>query len=170
MIPLFRTLKMPKTFLILLLFLSCHKEKDNPGNYLIGTWAISSRTVSATVYGKTVEQYLIEEGYGQVTAGEISNSFYNSLVELYSGTTEFKPDSTFTGTIFGIQETGTWSMNSERDKMTLTGSISGRILVIVLGLNTQNLHVTFTKTFSDDIDNDGTPENAWINVDENLSK
>ena len=157
------------TSAILLLFAvqSCKKD-PTPTSDLIGTWTSDEITLSATVNGKTLLQYYMDEF--DLTAAEAQSyvDMVNSIMEDYfpqNMTIQFKSDNTYTSTTDGEPDNGTWSMSSDEKKLTTDPGTADQLILDVIELTSDKLHLRIVQNQSEDINGDEVSEILVVTVD-----
>jgi len=157
------------TSAILLLFAvqSCKKD-STPTSDLIGTWTSDEITLSATVNGKTLLQYYMDEF--DLTAAEAQSyvDMVNSIMEDYfpqNMTIQFKSDNTYTSTTDGEPDNGTWSMSSDEKKLTTDPGTADQLILDVIELTSDKLHLRIVQNQSEDINGDEVSEILVVTVD-----
>ncbi|HLF33963.1 MAG TPA: lipocalin family protein [Cyclobacteriaceae bacterium] len=157
--------------LLLINFTSCNKEEETAQDNLIGTWTISDVTLDTDIGGKTVIQYFVEVlGFSEADAATYSAIFDAALEESFSGTVEIKSDNTYITTIDGNTDTGTWELSSDGKKLTLDGGTADEAIFDVISLTKNLLHINFTETQTEDLNEDTVPETITMEVDMTLTK
>lgn len=161
-------------FLIILtgiLISSCKKDSKNAQNDLIGTWKTGTSTFVATVGGKTMNQYFIDSmGLTAADAQLYANLFNLTLQQNFTGTITFKSDKTYTSTLGGQNDTGTWDLSSAGDKLTINSSTGQPLILDVITLNANTLHVKWVENGSYDLNGDNVNENIAVNADMTFTK
>ena len=148
-----------------LLLSSCSKD-STPADDLIGTWTTESATFTAMVGTKTMTQYFIDElDYTPAEAQTFVDLFNTMMQQAFTGTIQMKSDNTYTGTLGGEADTGTWSLSSDGKKLTIDSSTEEPMVLDVIELTSSVLHLQGTETETDDLNDDGTPETITITVD-----
>ena len=168
--------KLPNLKLILIILISagilsaCSKKTETPSNQLIGTWTISSATADITVNGKSLTQYYTDLGSTQTEAAQLAQIIESSIQQSFTGTVTVKSDNTYTATISGSTDSGTWSLNSDGTKLTLVDSNNVSSTYDIVNLDSHNLELSFVTTEQDDLNSDGTPDTITLNVNMKLTK
>lgn len=156
------------TFLFVLLtgvvLTSCDKDKDDKDNNLVGTWTVDSTHVNATVNNKTMLQYFTDLGLSPTDAQTAATSFNQSVSQAFSGTINFKSDGTYTSSLGGQADNGTWTLNNTNDKLTVDSSTDNPITLNVTRLTNNKLELGWSDAASQDINNDNVPENIAVDV------
>ena len=89
----------------------------------VGVWTIESTEVSMTVNGGTPYAYFAKQlGTTEAQAKVFVDAMFSEM-ETNSGTMEFKANGTYESKTNGIvEDTGTWSANADKTKLTTTSS------------------------------------------------
>jgi len=149
---------------------SCKKDSD-PSDDLIGTWNSTSSSFDAMVGNKTLVQYFTEDMGLSAADAQLAVSLFNvTLQQNFTGTIKFNSDNTYTSTLGGQNETGTWSLSSDGDKLTIDPSTDDAIIFDVDTLTASQLQVHFSETGSDDLNGDNVPETISITANMTFSK
>ena len=161
-------------FLIMgLLITSCNKDDDKDAqDDLIGTWNVWASNFNTSVGDTTLTQYLIDSLGMSADQAQIYTTVFNStLQQSISGTLTFKSDNTYTSTLGGQTDTGTWSLSNDRKKLTMTSTTNSTpIQLDVVMLTNENLEVSFTETDSVDLNEDTVPEIITVKANLKLVK
>jgi len=153
-----------------LILSSCSKDSTTT-NDLIGTWTTQSSTFTATINGKTMTQYFIDNmGLTSTEAAQAVALFNTTLQQSFTGTIQMKSDNTYTDTMGGGTDTGTWSLSSDNKKLTIDSSTEAPVILDVIELTSSKLHLKGTETETDDLNGDSTPETIIVNIDLTLTK
>lgn len=153
-----------------LILSSCSKDSA-PDDDLIGTWTMGSVTYNAKVGTKVLSQYLIEDAGYTTDEVQIFTALLNQQIQQnFTGTIQMKSDHTFTSTMNGISGTGTWSLSSDRKKLTIVSNPDPPVILDVIELTSSKLHLQGTETEPVDLNDDGTDEIITVTIDLNLTK
>lgn len=160
------------TLVICSLFLLQSCEKDpKPKDDLIGTWTTEDATFSATVNGKTMTQYFIDEFGITAAEAQLYTDLVNTMLqESFTGTIQFKSDNSYTGTLGGEADNGTWSLSSDAKKLTIDSTDGDPATMNVIELTATKLHLQGTETENDDLNEDGIDETLVVTIDLTLTK
>lgn len=164
---LFRNLFLMMVIPSILFVSGCNKddEPDPTTQKLIGVWQADEISLGASVDGVSLDQYLLNQGYTEQEASDILNLFANIIALGYSGTIEFKSDNTFTSTLGGSVETGTWMVVNGGNDLQMTSDTETTVWVIK-SIGAAQLVLGLTDTYNeDDLNNDGTNEQVDIEVE-----
>ncbi len=149
---------------------SCKKDAGTTDN-LVGTWTVNNPSITAMVGNVELSQYLANVLYLPPAAiTPITQSFYQTFQKSFSGTITIKSDNTYTSTLGGTTDTGTWSLSADGKKLNISSSTKSPMEFDILSLTMNNLELRTMVTYSDDINSDGNPEIIDITVDANLTK
>lgn len=148
-----------------LIFSGCSKEKKATDN-LVGTWTIGTTNISTMVGTRTMAQYFTDVmGMSVADAQTYSVLANQAIQQSFSGTIQIKSDNTFSATFGGKSETGTWSLNSDGTKLTITSGSSGTTVFDIVELTSSILKIRVTDLITEDLNNDGTPESITVTAD-----
>jgi hypothetical protein len=153
-----------------LILSSCSKSSSTSDN-IVGTWGSASYTLTSTVDGMPIQQYLTEvlslsADQAQLIATSINNGFQQSL----PGSIQLKSDNTYTATSTSGTDTGTWSLSSDSKKLTIVPSTGDPITFDIVSLSSSSIHLQWSQTESEDLNSDGTPETLNFAIDLTLNK
>lgn len=153
-----------------LILSSCSKD-STPADDLVGTWTTQSATLTAMVGSKTLIQYFIDELALTATEAQQFNDLFNQqMQQAFTGTIQMKSDNTYTSTLGGESDTGTWSLSSDNKKLTIDSSTESPQIMDVIQLTSSTLHLRGTDTQTEDLNDDGTPETIIATIDLTLTK
>lgn len=148
----------------------CSKDKTATDN-IVGTWTAGDATFAVTVGGMSLSQYYMEMlGLSSTEAQTFTNLFNQSLQQNYSGTIKFNADNTFTASMGGSTDSGTWSMNADGTQLTIDPSTDTPQTFDVIELTSSVLKIRLTDTRSEDLNDDGTDETISVMVDLTLNR
>jgi hypothetical protein len=132
---------------------------------------MKTTTFSVMIGNKTFTQYLIDElGLTAAEAQTYNTLFNTALQQTYTGTIIIKPDNTYTATMGGETDTGTWSLSSDSKKLTIDSSTDDPITFDVIDLTSSLLHLQAKESETDDLNGDDVPETLTITIDLTFSK
>ncbi len=153
-----------------LVFSACSKDKKTTDN-LIGTWTVGTATYNTMVGSRTLTQYFTDVmGLSDAEAQIYSAVVNQSIQQSFSGTIQIKTDNTYSATLGGKSDTGTWSLNSDRTQLTIVSGSDGTQLFDIVQLTSSVLKVKLTNQISQDLNNDGTPESITVTADVTFNK
>ena len=153
-----------------LILSSCSKD-STPAEDIVGTWTMESATFTATINGKTMTQYFIDElGLTATEAQQYTDLFNNAMQQSFTGTMQIKSDNTYTATLGGEPDDGTWSLSSDGKKLTIDSSTEEPMILDVIELTSSKIHLQGTDTETEDLNDDGTPETITVTVDLTFTK
>jgi hypothetical protein len=116
-------------------------------------------------------QYFIDVmGLSSTEAAQAIALFNTTLQQSFTGTIQMKSDNTYTDTMGGGTDTGTWSLSSDNKKLTIDSSTEAPVILDVIELTSSKLHLKGTETETDDLNGDSTPETIIVNIDLTLTK
>jgi hypothetical protein len=153
-----------------LILSSCSKDSTTT-NDLIGTWNTQSSTFTATINGKTMTQYFMDDMGLTADEAQLAIGMFNTqMQQTFTGTIQMKSDNTYTSTMGGTTDTGTWSLSSDGKKITLDAGTEGSTILDVIELTPSKLHVSGTETTTDDLNADGIQDTMVVTIDLTLTK
>lgn len=126
---------------------------------LIGTWTTSSVDIDATVEGQSLTDYLVNEvGLSESEAADQYALFEAALVSEVTGSLTLNADDTYESSFAGGSDSGTWSLSSDENTLTLLEGTD--VIVVTINDITAN---TLSGSLGDDImqdldDDPGTPD------------
>jgi len=147
---------------------SCGKDDDGPAvSPIVGTWNFSDSEISILVDNKSISQFLIANGVDPVEAA-LKESFYKVLLEnaldLPGTSFVFNADGTYSALENGVvQESGTYQLNSNNTKLTITSS-EGPQELDVEELTNNRLILSFSEEEMEDFNQDGTLNTIAIDI------
>lgn len=152
-------------------FTSCNKDDKDPGSNLVGNWTTQTSTFNAKVGDKTLNQYFTDVmGLSASDAQLYTNLFNVTLQQNFTGTIQFKSDNTYTSTLGGKSDNGTWNMSSDGKTLTIDPANDDPVTFDVVKLTSNQLQLHVSETGSDDLNGDNTPENITVDVDLTFTK
>ncbi len=144
---------------------SC-KKSETPTKDIVGTWTSGTITYTAMVGNEPLNQWLLNDsGLSTVEAQTYAAIFDQATQHALAGTIEVKKDGTYTSTLGGSSDSGTWSMSSDGKTLTVDSNSQAPVTLNVVELTSNKLHVTFVETDNSDLNGDGTDEAITINAD-----
>jgi hypothetical protein len=148
-----------------LILSSCSKD-STPADDLVGTWTIQSATFNALIGSKALKQYLIDElSLTDAEAQQFADQFNQQMQQSFTGTIQMKSDNTYTSTMGGTPDTGTWSLSSDNKKLTIDSSTDSPVILDVIELTSSKLQLRGTDTQTEDLNGDDTPETINVTID-----
>jgi hypothetical protein len=160
-------------FLVLisgLMFSSCKKDSTKTED-IVGTWTAGTSTLSVMVGDKTLTQYFIDV----MELPPADAQTYTDLVEQvmaqsFAGTITIKSNGTYTATLGGDADSGTWSLNGDKTELTIISSVDGPMTFDVVQLTSNKLQIHGIEVTSEDLNGDDIPESMHVDVEINFSK
>ncbi len=153
-----------------LIFSSCSKSKKATDN-LVGTWTVGTASFTTMVGTMTLAQYFTDVLHLSATDAQTYTTIFNSgIQQSVTGTIQIKSDNTYSSTLGGTNETGTWILNSDGTQITVTPSTGSPVVFDIVQLTSTVLKLTFTDHQSEDLNNDGTPESITVSINLTLNK
>jgi len=157
-------------FLTGLILSACSKDVT-PADNLIGTWTAETSTFTAMVGNKTLAQYFIDVmGLTAAEAQQFTDLFNQGMQQSFTGTIQIKSDGTYTSSMGGTADTGTWSLSSDSKKLTIDSSTDDAMTLDVIELTSSKLHLNVSESSSEDLNSDGTMETITISIDVTFTK
>ena len=83
---------------------------------------------------------------------------------------QIKSDGTYTSSMGGTTDTGTWSLSSDGKKLTIDSSTEAPMTFDVIELTSSKLHLNVSESNSEDLNSDGTLETITISIDVTFTK
>lgn len=149
---------------IILVFSSCSKKK-NTTDSLVGTWTVGTTTFTSMINDKTVTQYFMDAlGLSATDANTYAAIFNATVQQQFTGTITIKSDNTYTASLGGDSETGTWSLSADGMQLTINSASAGTNVFDIVELTSSVLKVQLTETESEDLNADGTDETITTNA------
>jgi hypothetical protein len=81
-----------------------------------------------------------------------------------------KSDNTYTATLGGEPDDGTWSLSSDGKKLTIDSSTEAPMILDVIELTSSKIHLQGTETETEDLNADLIPETIIVTVDITFTK
>ncbi len=153
------------------IILSSCKKDETSSNDIVGTWTSGTATYTATVGDKSLNQYLMDDlGLTTFEAQAYEAAFNQFTQQSLAGSIELKKDGSYTSTLGGSNDSGTWSLSDNGKTLTIDSDTDAPLTFNVVSLTSDKLHVTYTETQSEDLNEDGTPETVTIDIDLTFNK
>jgi hypothetical protein len=153
-----------------LMFTSCKKDSD-PVDDIVGSWLWQGATFDIMIGNQTLTQYLVEEGGYTVTEAEqLAGIYEQGLEDDFSGTIQVRDDQTYTSNFGGESDSGTWSLSSDRKKLTIDSGTEGSFVFDVAELTSSAMKLQATDTYSDDFNGDEVQETMSIDMELSYTK
>lgn len=152
---------------------SCKKDNDDnsPSNNIVGTWTTGTSTVAVTVGTKTITQYYIDVLRLTASEAALYNTIISELIKQgFAGTVTFKADNTYTSTLGGDVDSGTWILSADGKKLTIDSSTDVPSISDILELTAKSMKVKFEVTDSLDLNEDDIPESLTIIVEMSFTR
>jgi hypothetical protein len=163
-----------KSFFIVLvsgLVISSCKKDSTKTEDIVGTWTAGTSTLSVMVGDKTLTQYFIDEmGLSPEDAESYSDLFEMIIAQSFTGTITVKSDGTYTATLGGGDDSGTWSLNDDETELTIVSGDDGPMTFDVVELTSSKLQIYATEIVSEDLNGDEIPETMTVEITINFSK
>jgi hypothetical protein len=153
-----------------LMFTSCKKDSD-PVDDIVGSWSWQGATFDIMIGNKTLTQYLVEDGgYTATDAATLAAIYEEGLEDDFSGTIQVRDDQTYTSTLGGESDSGTWSLSSDRKKLTIDSETDGPFVFDVAELTSSTMKLQASDTYTDDFNGDEVPETMTIDIELSFTK
>ncbi len=153
------------------LILSSCKKDSTPTKDIVGTWTTGTVSVNAMVGDKTLAQYFMDDaGLSNVVAQTYADAFSQTSQQALAGTLDIKKDGTYTSTMGGSTDSGTWSISADGKTLTIDSNNDVPYTFNIVELTSNKLHITMTENDSEDLNGDGTPETITITADITLTR
>ncbi len=167
----FLTLGILTPVLITGLILSSCKKESKPGDNLVGTWTVNSANFTAMVGNMPLDQYLINVANLPASAIPFVTQTLNQMVDKsLSGTIQINSDNTYTSTLGGSSDSGTWSLSADGKTLNIISSTKSSILFNIVDLTATKMDLSTSIVYSSDLNNDGTPEVINVAADASLTR
>jgi hypothetical protein len=148
----------------------CSNDKKTTDN-LVGTWTVGTSSFTTMVGTRTLTQYFTEVMGLSAAEAQLSSAVVNQTIQQsFSGTIQIKSDNTYSATLGGKNETGTWNLNSDGTQLTIVSGSSGTQVFDIVQLTSSVLKVRLTNQVSEDLNSDGTPESITVTADVTFNK
>jgi hypothetical protein len=153
-----------------LILVTCKKD-DKETNNLVGTWTTGTATYTATVGDKTLTQYYVDVmGMTPQEAALAVTLFSALLQQSLAGTITINANNTYTSTLGGVSESGTWSLSADGKKLTIDPSTDDPVTLDVTVLTSNQLTVGMLDYISEDLNGDEIPETITVNAVINFTR
>lgn len=157
--------------LIIGLIVSSCKKEPNPVDNLVGTWTVNNATYTAMVGNMTFAQYEADVVH---LPPQIISTVTQALTQMVdksiSGTIMIKSDNTFTSTLGGNSDSGTWSLSPNNKTLDIISSTKSPMVFNIIDLSATKMDLSTLINYSADLNNDGTPEVINTNVTASLGR
>ncbi|HNR40646.1 MAG TPA: hypothetical protein PKL65_00310 [Bacteroidales bacterium] len=154
-----------------LFFASCSKKESGPESNLIGTWVFGSATFDTKVGGKSLKKYLMDElELTDAEAQQFVVMFNAMLQQSFTGSLQVKSDNTYSSTMGGETDTGTWSLSDDGKKLTVVSSSEPPVIFDVLELTSSRVMLKTTQFVEEDLNGDDVDEVITVVVEMTFTK
>ena len=92
------------------------------------------------------------------------------MKQSFTGTITIKSNGTYTATLGGDDDSGTWSLNSDKSELTIVSTVDGPMTFDVVQLTSSKLQIHATEITTEDLNGDEIPETMHVDVEINFSK
>ena len=150
------------TIFSLLLFSHCSDDNDVEGENakLVGTWILSSVDAEFMIDGKTMLDYLVDEGELTEIEAELIEVYLKALLEdeLDDGEIIIKSDHTYVVDFGDGIETGTWSYDSSTKYLSINPDDIDEdpVMIMVKSITSTTLTIEQSETIEEEIE-EGIP-------------
>jgi hypothetical protein len=155
---------------IVSLLSSCgNDDDDSPNNTspIVGTWTYSDSELTFLIDDQGIAEFLIANGEDPLVANALENlikSEFEDVLDLQGTSFVFNADGTFSVRENGaVQESGTYQLNSNNTKLTITSS-EGPQEFDVEELTNNKLSLSFSEEEMEDFNDDGTLNTIFIKI------
>ncbi len=149
----------------------CSKKDSASTDSLVGTWTAGTVTFDATVGDMTIAQYFTDvAGYTATEAAQFTALFNAFLQQSFVGTIQINSDGTYTSTLGGSGDSGTWSLSADGKTLTINSSSDVPMDVEIVEMTSNTLKIHMTGTESQDLNNDQVNETINISADITFTK
>lgn len=153
-----------------ILVTSCDKDDDEPADLLVGTWTAQTANADASVGNQTMADYFVGQGFTVSDAQMLTNLFNVTIQQSFTGTITFLADGTYTTTLGGQSDAGTWSLSGDGKQLTIDSNTDETLLLTVDRLTENELEISWTETGEEDLNDDTVPETVVVDVNLTLRK
>jgi hypothetical protein len=144
---------------------SCKKDSSSTITLAGGTWTAGTPTFTAMVGTKTLTQYYTDVmGLTTAQAAQYTAIVNLALMQTFTGTIQFKSDNTYTATLGGTPDSGTWSLSADGKKLTIDSNTEPPETLDVTQLTSNKLTVSLTDNTLEDLNSDGIDETMTVSV------
>ncbi|MEQ8469943.1 MAG: lipocalin family protein [Marinoscillum sp.] len=137
---------------------------------IVGEWEYESADISITINDKDIFDYYME--YFELSEEEaqlLVDTFEESMNDFDGMSWTFTNDGKYVFTDKEGNESGTWALSSDKSKLTVTSGGESEQLNVNF-LTQAKLKVSYTESFEEDMDEDGTMEVFGISIILELKK
>jgi hypothetical protein len=157
-------------FIMGLILAGCKKSETATDN-IVGTWTAGSATYSAMVGDKTLLQYFTDVvGLSAEDAQTQVNLIAAILQQSLTGTITVKSDKTYTSTLGGTPDSGTWSLSADEKKLTIDSSTEDPVIMDVQELSSSKMILGSTETRIEDLNGDSVDETIIVTLTVTFNK
>jgi hypothetical protein len=149
-----------------MLLSGCKKDSTTTSDSIVGTWTTGTPTFTVTVGDKTLEQYFIDvAGLDQATATQYTALFNLLMQQEFMGSITIKEDGTYSSTMGGSTETGTWVLSDDEKTLTITPSGSDPVTVNIVEKTSDQMKAQISTTIEQDLNADGIDETVSVDIE-----
>ncbi len=149
-----------------MLFTGCKKDSTTTDS-IVGTWTAGTPTFTATVGDLTIAQYFTDvAGLSAAQAQQYTALFNLMMQQQFTGTIQINADGTYSATLGGSPETGTWVLSADKKTLTITpdGS-SDPVTVNIVEMTSNQMKAEISQTIQQDLNGDNVDETVAIVVE-----
>ncbi len=149
-----------------MLFSGCKKDSTTSSDSIVGTWTTGTPTFTVTVGDKTLEQYFIDvAGLDQATATQYTALFNLLMQQEFMGSITINEDGTYSSTMGGSTETGTWVLSDDEKTLTINPSGSDPVTVNIVEKTSDQMKAQISTTIEQDLNADGIDETVSVDIE-----
>ena len=153
-----------------LVFTSCSKDSD-PAEDIVGSWTVDGAEFDAKIGNKTLLQYYMEDyGLTEPQAQAAVALFNAFMAQQFTGTIDINADNTYEAVLAGEPDSGTWSLSSDNEKLTIDSDSGETIVFDILELSSDRAVLKTTSSIEEDLDGDEVPEDITLTIEMTLTK
>ncbi len=161
---------LPAILIAGMIFTSCTK-KQNAQDDLIGTWNTGNISYTAKVGNMDLSQYLttvlaVPEAVLQIYMTQVDQAIKQSV----TGKIQINSDNTYSSTLGGNSDNGSWSLSSDGKTLTINSSSKGQMTFSIVNLSASTLELQMTQSDSVDLSGNNNPITIDFDIDASLTK
>lgn len=154
-----------------LILSACSKDDPPASENIVGTWTTVSGIYTAMIGEMTLTDYFIDVMELTEEEAEAVTEYFNLLMqEGFSGTIQLKSDKTYTSTLGGDPDSGTWSLSSDGKKLTIDSATDDPFTLDVIELTSDKLILEIVETIEEDLNGDDIPEEITVTIEMTFNK
>jgi len=158
--------------LIIPLVFACSKDEEGGAEAdLAGAWTYESATVDLKINGVSFIDYYKDELEATEEEAAEAEEFFAEAFNFFEGLKiTFKSDRTYTTNFDGVEDSGTWSLNSDASILTLDAGTAESSAMKVYTLTSSKFTFGMDEEEMEDMDSDGVDETLSIAIKVNMKK